>query len=917
MTRWMRRLASFVRRRRLDDDLADEIRLHIELRREALVDAGMDPREAAYEARRMFGNVTVKREESREMWGFPSLETVGQDLRYAARLLRRSPMFAAVCVLSLGIGIGSAAAVFTLIDAVLLRKLPVANPDELVILQWHSSPTARMPAPSLSGNWTINEQGQFSTSFSLPTFEALRKDAPPNVRVFGFAGYMSLNIAVDGPPETGEGQAVSGNYFDALGLAPAAGRLLTESDDRPGAEPVAVISHTFWQRRFGGAPDAVGRVITVNATPITIVGVTPPHFRSTLQVGEAPLLAVPLALRETLERSPEYRLAGNWWVLMMARLPRGVDRAAAQPLLEGRFRQSVAEGNDALPEAELPTLEFLPGARGQYEVRDGTREPLQIMAFIVGIVLLVSCAIVANLLLARGHVRGREIAVRVAIGAPRARVVRQLLTEGLLLAALGSGCGLLVARSIAGALAPALTESSTELTLDFGVDWRIVAFTAALATLCTTLFALVPTLRTTDVHLRGGLQEQRRTMTTARRRGVLSNSLVVFQVALSVLLMTAAALLVRSVWKLHDVPAGFDASNLLIFRVDPTRNGHTTDRAREFYATALDRLAAVSGVRSTSLLSIPLIGGGASRLAAARPDDPPVDPASPGARAFFVSHEAFVLTVGENFFTTMGIPLLLGRAHAVTDTPDAQPVAVVNQALALQLFGTTEVLGRTFRTEFRPKAPLYEVVGVCANAKYSSLRRDAPPTAYFSYRQRPVSAPTFALKTFGDPLGVASAAREAMRQLDPQLPLFGLRTQEMQIRESLRRENLMARLATMLGLVTLLLSAIGLFGLLAYEVTRRTPEIGVRMALGAEHAHVRWMVIRQSLVIIGAGLLMGIPAAIGGTRVLATLLFGMTTADPASLAAAAGAMVLVGIAAAYLPARRASRVDPVVALRAE
>ncbi len=728
---------------------------------------------------------------------------------------------------------------------------------------------------------------------------------------------MSLNIAIDGSPETGEGQTVSGNYFDTLGLSPAAGRLLTESDDRPGAEPVAVLSHAFWQQRFGGAPSVVGRTIALNAIMATIVGVMPRDFHSTLQVGEAPPVTVPLALRATLERSPSYRQADSWWVLMMARLPKGADAAAVQPLLESRFRQSVAEGNTALSAADLPRLEMLPGSRGQSEFRDGTRETLRIMASITAVVLLVACAIVANLLLARGQVRAREIAVRVAIGAQRRRVIRQLATEGLLLAALGSVSGLFVARWIASALSPALSRSAAELNLHVGVDWRLVAFTAILATVCTALFALVPALRATDVHLAGGLQEQRRTSTTPRRRGILSNALVAFQVALSVLLLASAAVLVRSVWNLRAVPAGFDPTQLLIFRIDPTRNGYTTERTRELYARAIERLSAVPGVRSASLMNIPLIGAGGAQTIAAPPEAPPMEPGTPAARAFFDSHRTFVLNVGENFFTTMGIPMLRGRPHLAGDTAEAQPVAVINQALALQLFGTTDALGRRFKTDLRANAPLNEVIGVCADAKYTSLRRDAPPTAYFSYRQRPVRAATFALKTAGDPLAVGSAAREALRQLDPRLPLFALRTQEMQIGESLRRESLMARLATMLGAITLLLSAIGLFGLLAGEVTRRTPEIGLRMALGAERARVRWMVIRQSLLVVVAGLVMGIPAAIGGARVLSSLLFGLTPADPVSLAIAATLMVLVGAAAAYLPARRASRVDPVVALRAE
>jgi predicted permease len=914
---FVNRLRSLVGRSQRSDQLRDEIDLHIELRRDALIAAGMDPREAHYEARRLFGNATVKREEARDVWTFPKLETIGQDVRYALRLLRRSPMFATIAVLALGIGIGAATAVFTLVDAVLLRKLAVHNPDELVVLRWHSPATARMPAPSLSGNFTTNESGQSSTSFSLPTVRALREGAPADVRVIGFAGYMAFNVASEGTSESADAQAVSGNYFDTLGVVPALGRLIGEADDRAGAEPVAVISHAFWQQRFAGRTDIVGRVLAVNATPVTVVGVLPSSFRSTLQVGESPLITVPLSLREALERSPDYQQARNWWVLAMARLPRGTAEPAVHAALDARFRQSVAEGNAALKDSDLPRLQFLPGARGQSEVRDGTREPLRIMTAIVGVVLLVSCAIVANLLLARGRARLREMTVRVAIGAPRARVIRQLLTEGLLLAALGSACGLVVAKWIADGLAPVLSGSWGAANLDLAIDARAIGFTAAVATVCTILSALLPALRASDVHLSSGLQEQPRTMTTGRRRGLLSNGLVTIQVALSMLLLTAAALLVRSVWNLRDVQAGFDPSNILIFRLDPMRNGYTPERARALYEQAEEQLMAMPGVRSVTFLNLPLIGAGGARGLAALPDAPVLEMGSPAAREFFQTHETHMLTVGDNFFTTLGIPIRRGRGLTASDTDESQPVAVVNEALARQLFGSEDAIGRSFKTDFRATSTLYEVVGICADAKYTSLRRPAPPTAYFTFRQRRVNTPTFAVKTASNPLSVAATTRETFRRLDPNLPLFAMRTQEDQIASSMRRERLMARLAAMLGIVTLLLAAIGVFGVLAGEVTRRTPEIGLRMALGAGRTQVRWMVMRQSLLIVGVGLLVGLPAAIGGARVLSSLLFGLTPSDPTSLGSAAALMAAIGLGAAYLPARRASRVDPIVALRSE
>ncbi len=643
----------------------------------------------------------------------------------------------------------------------------------------------------------------------------------------------------------------------------------------------------------------------------------PKGFRGTLEVDEAPSLTVPLALREQLDRAPQYRTANQWWVLMMARIPHGVDPAGVRLVLEGSIRRTVAEGNAALSEADLPRLELLPGAQGQLNVRSGMREPLQVMALIVGIVLLVACAIVANLLLARGQARRREIAVRVAIGAPRTRVVRQLFTEGLLLATLGSAFGLLVARWIAGALLPALGSLPAESGLEIGASWRLVAFTAALATICTAVFALVPAVRATDVRLASGLQERARGMTSSRRRAALSQALVAVQVALSVLLLTAAALLARSVSNLQVVQPGFDPTNVLLFRVDPGRNAYPPNQVRELYTTALDRLAAIPGILSASLTHNTLIGAGGSSTIAALPNEPPLERGTPEAQAFFETHRTFVLTVDEGFLGTMRIPMLRGRSLAASDTADAQPVAVVNRALAQQLFGEIDVVGRTFKTDLRPKAPVYQIVGVCADAKYTSLRRNAPPTIYFSYRQQSIGAATFMLKTTADPMGVATAVREAMRQLDPNLPLFALRTQEAQIQQSLRRERLLSRLATLLGAITLVLSGIGLYGLLAYTVTRRTPEIGVRMALGAEPQAVRLMVMRHSLMLVGLGLALGIPAAAASTRVLESLLFGLTPTDPLSFVAASTLLLVVGALAAYLPARRASRVDPIVALREE
>jgi predicted permease len=431
------------------------------------------------------------------------------------------------------------------------------------------------------------------------------------------------------------------------------------------------------------------------------------------------------------------------------------------------------------------------------------------------------------------------------------------------------------------------------------------------------LFALLPALRSTDVRLARGLQGDDRTTTTSRDRRAFARGLVAVQVALSMLLITAAALLVRTVINLQAVPHGFDPRNLLIFRVDPTRNGYKTEEAAELYAKALDRLAVIPGVRSATIMSLPLIGGGGSSTLAALPTDPPLERGTAAARAFYSTHEAFVQSVGESFFTTMGIPILQGRGLNGNDRAGSQPVVVVNQTLARRLFDTTDVLGKQLKTNLGSDAPVFEVVGLVADAKYTSLRRDAPPTMYFSYRQRPVPGPTIAIKTEGEPMMLAPQVRTVMREIDPTLPVIGLRTQAMQIDRALSSERFLARLAVVLGSMTLLLGCIGLFGLLAYEVGRRRSEIGLRMALGAESRSVRWMIMRQSLTLTVVGLVIGAIAARWATRVLDTMLFGLSPTDPLTLAGVSALMILAAAAAAYFPARRAALVDPVIALRAE
>ena len=913
---WVRRIMLMVRRRRLDDELRDEVRLHMDLRRQALVDGGMDPHDAAYEARRMFGNSTAIREETRDMWGFPSLDTLVQDIRYGARLLRRSPTVTIASILSLAIGIGASAGVFSLADTMLLQSLPVRAPEELLVFQWRSGP--RYPFLSLSGTSWGDDTSERSTSFSLNVLRQSRLQGQNVVDVFGFADLDRTNVWVNGTAELGEATAVSGNYFNVLGLSPAQGRLLVDSDDRAEAPPAAVISDTLWRKRFNGTPGAVGATLAVNGVPFTVVGVTPASFHGTGQVGSSPDVYVPLTSSGQIFRDRGDTTDPNyWWVLMMGRLKAGSDPEQARGRLDAILKQSVRSARPEISDNDLPRVEAIPGARGQVQVRDRMREPLRMMSIVVAIVLLVACANVANLLLARGRARARELSVRIALGAPRRRVVRQLLTEGVILAACGSAFGLLGARWIAGSLLPALAIGPDPPTITAGLSLRLVGFVAALATSCVGLFALVPALRTTDLSVMEGLHEAGRGSAAGHRPRGLSATLVISQITLSMVLVATALLLVRSVRQLQRVDLGFDASRVLTFKLDPGLNGYESERVFDVYSSILDRLRAAPGVEAATLSNQTLISNSAHVILAARTDEPVVDRASADRPAFTATHRVWRLAVDPHFFETMGIKVERGRSFDDRDNATSPRVAVINQALARRLFKTDDVVGRQFRTESMAGSPSYEIVGVCTDAVYSSLRDSKPPTMYVAYRQNGPGPMTFEVRTAGDPIAFVTTAREIIRGVDRNAPMFRVQSQEQQIEASVSRERLFARLAATLGAVALILSAIGLYGLLAYTVTLRTGEIGIRMALGADRADVRWMIVRQSLFVATCGLALGIAASMVGTDLLRTLLFNVGPRDSTTFALSAALILIVAAIAGYFPARRASRVDPLIALRSE
>jgi predicted permease len=849
-------------------------------------------------------------------------ETLLQDLRYAGRMLLKSPGFAAVASLSLALGIGANTAIFTLINAVLFKMLPVERPEELVQMNW-----AAKDHPSVvQSTWGSNfrEPGRhWSTSFSYPAFEEIRKRSQAFTRVFGFASPGRMTVGIDGVSVLADGQGVSAEYFSGLGVRPVAGRTFSAADDVAGAPPVAVISYGFWQRRFGGDPSVVGKTITVNNVPVAVVGVTPPEFFG-VSPGSAIEISVPLAalpqLAPRFVPGESFSSPTRWWVLVMARLAPGVTQQQAQATTDVIFQQ-VATPEGFKPRAGqplvLPWLELRPASHGLDSLRRQYSTPLFILMGVVGLVLLIACANVANLLLARAAARRREIAVRLSLGTTRRRLVRQLLTESALLALLGSGLGLALAFWGSRLLVGLLTRGDTRLLLDLSLDGRVLLFTVAASSLTVLLFGLVPALRATRVDVMPVLRESAGGQAGGRLRMGLANGLVVSQVALSLVLLAGAGLFVRTLVNLKTQDAGFARENLLLFGLDPTQAGYRGPRLASFYEQARERILALPGVQGVTLTLVPLLSG-AGRTGGIVTDRPsaPTGPARPATLS------ARILTVGPQFLETMRMPLVFGRDLGPRDDESAPKVAIVNQTLARRYYGSENVVGRRFGWG-RGASPDVEIVGVVRDARYESLRRQIEPTVYVPMRQEgdALGSLTFVVRGGADPRPLIPAIRAAVEALDRSVPLYNVKTQEQQIDELLLQERLFAKLTTFFGVLALLLACVGLYGILAYAVAKRTGEIGIRVALGAERKHIVSMILRETLVLIGVGSVFGMPAAWAVGRatesVISGLLFGLHAGDAATIIGAAAVMALAAALAGFLPARRASSVDPMVALRYE
>ncbi|HEY1494672.1 MAG TPA: ABC transporter permease [Candidatus Solibacter sp.] len=885
------RLLALFSRGRLTREFDREIEDHMAMLRERYLRQGMTPAEADLAARRQFGGTAQVKETHHDHTGFPRLENLLQDILYGMRALRRSPGFTAVAVFSLALGIGANTAIYSVINAILLRALPVADPERLVVV---AVPFVKR------GELSYNQ------SFSYPQYRHLRDHSKLLESVICFRTH-SFSVSTGGSTELATGALVSGNYFPTLGVEPALGTAIDPSDDiKPGSGgargPVVVLGYRFWVRRFGANPAVVGRTIDVNGYPFTIAGVAPPGFTGT-EVGETADVFAPMMMQSVL--APENRNAleqrRNVWLRVMGRLKpdNGTDNGPRQAeaemtLLYQQFRQDD-NGASGLTEARKRAIRemriaLLPGATGISGLRKQYGTLLVILMVVVGVVLLIACANVANLALARAAGRQRELAVRLALGATRQRLLALLLTESLLLSAAGTALGILLSRWARDLVVRALIPTES---LDVSLDAHVLAVTIAVGLAAGVLFGLAPALQS-------GRAMLGRPIGLPMRR--LARTLVSAQVALSVILLIGAGLFLRTLVNLRSVDPGFTRQNILLASTNPSLNGYTPERGKQFYANLLDAVRGIPGVRSATLA-----------------DSNPLN--NHTFWDFYLGNaqslSTQVTSIAPEYFATMNIRILLGRDIAGQDLDSAPKVAVVNEAFARQYFPTESAIGKRFGLN-RNESDI-EIVGVVQDSKYQGLREPAPgPMLYVSYRQfRLFDAMIVHARTAGNSAPVVAALREQVRRLDPNLPVYNIHTVEEQIDSSLAGENLMATVAALFALLALTLSAAGVYGVMAYAVSRRTREVGIRVALGAGYGSIVQLILRDAAVLIAGGILVGVPVAYALARLAVSRFFGVTPGDATSITLAAVALSVAGLLAAWIPARRAARVDPMVALRAE
>jgi predicted permease len=882
------RFANLLRSNRLSRDIEREMAFHMAEKTDDLVASGMSEADARYEARRRFGNPSFRKEQTRDVDVVTWVESLMADIRYAFRALRASPAFALVTIVSLGLGIGANTAIFSLINAVVLKTLPVSHPEELVQV-------------------TLGDQAE-GTVFTNPIWEQVRDRQDMFSGVFVY-GRSEFNLSAGGEVRRAPGYWVSGEFFSTLGVRPEAGRLITKADDFRGCPPVAVLSYGFWQNEFGGSPSVLGKTISLERTPHVIVGVADPAFYG-VDVGRSNSVYIPLCLRKNLDHR------SNWFLYMIGRPKPGIAISQLVP----RLRQLSAPVFEATVPERWGPAEKVEYAKNQLSARSAPNGlssirrqyslALNVLMVVVGLVLLIACANVANLLLARAAVRSREMAIRLAIGAARRRLVRQLLTESVLLAGLGGIVGILFAKWGARVLVRVLSGGPFAVSLDLAVDGRVLGFTLAVAVITGVLFGLAPAWRSTRVDPQLTLKANGRGVAEGHTRFSVGKALVVGQIALSLVLVIGAGLLLGSFRKLTTFDPGFRRDGVLIVSATMSNAGYTPATYGTATRELLARFRGLPGVQSAAASAItPLSGSSWNDFIKV---DGYVETSKDDALVYFNE-------VTDGFFQTLGTTFVAGRDFDARDVPNGQAVAIVNESMARKFYGTASPIGKNFRLVVHDSAgaPI-EIVGVVRDAKYRDLREETLPTAYLAMSQAEAGGPNteFALRTLGPASALAAGVKSTVAEMNRAIAL-DLTPMTSLVDATIVRDRLLATLSAFFGGLALLLAMVGLYGTLSYSVARRRNEIGIRIALGAAQARVMRLVLGEVSRMVALGIAVGAIVALASTRWVASFLYGLTATDPVTILGAAITLAAVAIAAGVLPAWRASRVEPIAALRDE
>jgi predicted permease len=900
---FIRRLRMIFHRRQLDADLAEEMRLHLDLRLQQQMQAGLPPAAARRAAYQKFGNTTRIQEKSRMTWGWEGFESFLQDVNYGVRAMLRSPALTIVALVSLALGIGANTAIFSLLDAVMLRSLPVKDPSRLIIL-----------GKNLSSG--ISDEFARTDLYSYPFYRQMQqKNAVFSDTAAVFSMMNGVHGFVEGraDSEPMDVQLVSGTYFATLGVQPQLGRNLTDADDNSeGGHPVAVVSHTFWKRSLASDPNVLDRKIKLGSTTFNIVGVAPPEFFGT-EVGKAPDMWVPMSMLKSVPPYwGDYKDNFSESLYIVGRLKTGVTTEQATANVNVIYQQILRSFPDSklnqenlqkLARARVP-IESM--ATGLSSLRRQFSEPLQILMAVVALVLLIACANIANLLLARSSARARELAVRQALGARRGRIIRQLLTESLLLAITGGALGIALA-SVANHLLLRMVSGGLDtIPIDVSINGRLLLFTLGVTVATALIFGTIPAFRATRLQLTDTLKAGRSPQGTSGKNP-LARALVVSQVALSLVLMVGAGLFLRTLSNLNNIDTGFNKENVLCLQLDTSSAGYKGgQRERALYSQIEQRVAALPNAKADSFSSFTFNQGSWNSFV--------LVPGMPVNHDLDVKHNI----VGNGYLATMQIPLIAGRAFDSGDTATSQRVAIIGEHMAKTIFPPgVNPIGHSYHIG-DPESPYdQQVIGIAKDVKFSGLVETPENIDYLPYSQDNCCVSNFEVRYTGSFAAISTAVQQTIHSIDRNLPITHVTTLDEQVAQSITNQRLVAQLSTFFGLLAVFLSSIGIYGLMSYVVSRRTNEIGIRMALGAARSDVRWLVLREIAVLVTIGICLGIPAALAGDHLVSNMLYGLRGTDPISLAAATMLLLIVAMLAGYIPARRASRVDPMVAMRYE